>query len=306
VARADNVPETRSISGIVLVDKPSGLTSNRVLQRVRRLFGARKAGHTGTLDPMATGMLPICLGSATRVSGLMLDASKRYRVRARFGIATDTGDATGQVTGRVEREAPASAEIDRALAALRGSIQQVPPMYSAVKHEGRRLYELARRGQEVPRQAREVQIYELVLETLDWPQATLRVHCSKGTYVRTLVTDLGASLGNLAHVTALRRLAVGPFGEDRLVALATLEAAATEGLAALDRWLLGVDAALVDIPAVRVSDDDGVALRQGRRIVVPPRDVPASVRIYDGQGHFVGLGHLAESGELKPARIFDL
>lgn len=298
--------QRRAVNGIVLVDKPAGLTSNRVLQRVRRLFRAEKAGHTGTLDPMATGMLPVCLGSATRVSGLMLGSSKRYRVSARFGTGTDTGDATGEVTGEAAIAAPDADAVEQALAALRGPIRQIPPMYSAVRHQGRRLYELARQGREVPREPRSVRIFDLTLQSLDWPEATLQVHCSKGTYVRTLVTDLAASLGTLAHVTSLRRLAVGPFVEDQLVSLETLQAAAAEGDEALDRWLLGPDSALTELPSVRVSDAEGTALRQGRRIVVapPPAAASESVRIYDGKGRFVGLGQLAASGELKPARIF--
>jgi len=295
---------TRDVTGIVLVDKPDGVTSNRVLQRVRRLYRARKAGHTGTLDPLATGMLPVCLGAATRVSGLMLDASKRYRVSALFGTSTDSGDATGQVTGQAIIDAPGEAAIESALRALRGTIRQVPPMYSALKQGGRRLYELARQGLEVPRQAREVQVFDLDLESLVWPRATLTVHCSKGTYVRSLITDLAAALGTLGHVTALRRLAVGPFSEEGLVPLETLEAAAAEGPESLDRWLLAVDSALVGFPSVRVSEAAGQALRHGQRVVVPATEHAAAVRIYDGAGRFVGIGDLAATGELRPARIF--
>jgi len=297
-------PGARSVSGIVLVDKPGGLSSNRVLQRVKRLFQARKAGHTGTLDPMATGMLPVCLGAATRVSGLMLHASKKYRVTAQFGVLTDTGDAAGRVTARVAAERPDEAAFDAAVAGLRGRIQQVPPMYSAVRHEGRRLYELARRGLEVPREARTVDVHELVVESVDWPRATLSVHCSKGTYVRTLVTDLAERLGTLGHVAALRRLAVGPFDETGLVSCEALEAAAEKGLAVLDRYLLGTDAALADVPAVTVSSADCQALKNGRRVQVSPGHACESVRIYDEDGGFVGLGRLEISGELRPARIF--
>jgi tRNA pseudouridine55 synthase len=294
----------RSVSGIVLVDKPGGLTSNRVLQRVKRLFQARKAGHTGTLDPMATGMLPVCLGAATRVSGLMLHASKKYRVTAEFGAGTDTGDATGQVTARVAAEWPGDAVFEAALASLRGRIQQRPPMYSAVRHEGRRLYELARRGLEVPRAARTVEVHELIVESVDWPLATLSVHCSKGTYVRTLVTDLAERLATVGHVVALRRLAVGPFDETGLVSCEALEAAAEQGLAVLDRCLLGADAALTDLPAVTVSGADALALTSGRRVRVSPDHACESVRIYDEDGGFVGLGRLEDSGELRPTRIF--
>jgi tRNA pseudouridine55 synthase len=297
-------PGTRPLAGIVLVDKPAGFTSNRVLQQTKRLFRAQKAGHTGTLDPMATGMLPICFGAATRVSGLMLEASKRYRVTARFGIATDTGDASGTETERSDAQAPSTGDIECRVVGLTGRILQVPPMYSALKHQGRRLYELAREGKEVPRAAREVDIHELTIETLDWPYLTLSVHCSKGTYVRTLVTDLAAALGTVAHVAALRRLAVGLYEESQMVGLETLEQAEAEGFEVLDRCLLGIDTALTDRPAITVSEADSDALRYGRRVMLTPQSPVESVRLYDPGGGFIGLGEVAASGELKPAQIF--
>ena len=296
--------QTRPVTGIVLVDKPAGSTSNRVLQKIKRLFQAQKAGHTGTLDPMATGMLPICLGAATKISGLMLDSSKRYRVTGAFGVATDTGDATGTPTERHDGPALSLADVEAVVCRMTGRIKQVPPMYSAVKHEGKRLYELARAGREVPRTAREIEIQRLQIEKFDWPSLTLLVHCSKGTYVRTLVSDLAAELGTVAHVTALRRLGVGPFEEDRMVSLAVLEAAAAEGLERLDRWLLGPDAALTDTPAVSVSGEESDALRHGRRVLLAEPGVGGQVRIYDAQRRFVGIGELDGTGALKPARIF--
>lgn len=303
MAQAEKL-EARPIAGIVLVDKPAGVTSNRVLQRTKRLFQARKAGHTGTLDPIATGMLPICFGAATRVSGLMLEASKRYRVTACFGMATDTGDLSGNVIERRERSPVAEAELRRAMAGLTGQIEQIPPMYSALKHEGRRLYEIARQGREVERKPRPVEIHELKLEALDWPRATLFVHCSKGTYVRTLVTDLAAATGTVAHVESLRRLGVGPFDESQMVGIDELEAAAGDGPENLDRWLLGIDRALVDRPALTLGPDDCLALRQGRAIQTP-REVPGpSVRIYEQGGGFVGIGEAGAAGLLRPARIF--
>ena len=297
-------PGTRPVSGIVLLDKPGGLTSNRVLQRVKRLFLARKAGHSGTLDPPATGMLPLCLGAATRVTGLMLDASKRYRVTAEFGAATDTGDAAGRVIERRERPEPPRSALESALARFQGQIQQTPPMYSALKHEGRRLYELARQGRNVDRAPRPVSIFEIVLESLDWPRLTFRVHCSKGTYVRSLVTDIATALGSLAHVQALRRTAVGPFGESGMVTLETLAQAAAEGLEALDRHLLPIDAALQDRPAIHVSSADALALRQGRRIAVTTEERGQGIRIYDPDGRLVGLGESTAEGELRPDCIF--
>ncbi len=292
-------PGTRQLTGILLVDKPPELTSNRILQQVKRLYAARKAGHTGTLDPMATGMLPICFGAATRVSGLMLEASKRYRVTACFGVATDTGDATGRELERSDSPEPPRAAIEQAVADRARS-----PGTATRPSSGRRLYEIAREGREVPRKAREIEIHELAIEALAWPVLTLSVLCSKGTYVRTLVTDLAASLGTVAHVTALRRLAVGPFREEEMVSVDRLERAAAQGQGPLDRFLLGIDRALADRPAVTVSEAEGEALRHGRRVVLAPADREASVRVYDSAGTFIGLGELAASGELRPARIF--
>lgn len=297
---------TRSLVGIVLVDKPQGPSSNQVLQRVKRLFRAQKAGHTGTLDPMATGMLPICFGAATKISGLMLEASKRYRVVARFGTATDTGDATGIPTETFDGVALDADQVERAAAARIGPGLQVPPMYSALKHEGKRLYDLAREGKEVPRTARSIEIFDLDLAAFEWPDATLNVHCSKGTYVRSLVVDLARDLGTVAHVAALRRLSVGTFREDQMVALDVLEQTAIDGPEALDRWLLAPDAALRDRPAIRVDESDGIRLRHGLPIAVQIESSPGSIRIYTPDGRFVGLGELEPGGSIRPSRIFPL
>ena len=297
-------PGTRLVSGILLVDKPAGETSNRTLQKVRRLYAASKAGHTGTLDPMATGMLPVCFGPATRVSGLMLESSKQYRVTARFGTATDTGDASGKTVATAQPDEPTRDKLATALSGLRGRIEQVPPMYSALKHQGKRLYELARAGEEVERKPRAVEIFELELEQLCWPELVLRVFCSKGTYIRTLVADLAASLGSVAHVAALRRLAVGPFAEEQMISWDRLEAAAESGLPALDRLLLGIDAALMDRPAVTVSESDAGSLINGQHIRLAAGAPEASVRVYGPGERFIGLGNLSASGELRPARIF--
>lgn len=295
---------TRSVVGIVLVDKPAGLTSNQVLHRAKRLFRARKAGHTGTLDPMATGMLPVCFGAATKVSGMMLDSRKRYRVTATFGSATDTGDATGTVTDTSDGPALAIEAVRSVVGARKGRSLQVPPMYSAVKHQGRRLYELARQGREVPREPREIEIYELTIEAFEWPDLTLAVHCSKGTYVRTVITDIAADLGTVAHVSALRRLSVEPFDESQMVSLERLESAAAAGVESLDRWLLGADAALVDVPAIEVGAEACQALRYGQVPRVGATSGEGKVRVYDPSGQFIGIGHLDGSGGLRPARIF--
>jgi tRNA pseudouridine55 synthase len=292
------------VSGILLLDKAPGLTSNRALQQTKRLFRAQKAGHTGTLDPLATGLLPICLGAATRVTGLMLASNKRYRVTAEFGIATDTGDAAGSVVEqRALAELPLSA-IATVLSRFEGRILQIPPMYSALKHEGRRLYDLARKGEQVPRAPRPVDIFAIRVEALAWPLLTLFVHCSKGTYIRSLVTDIATELGALAHVQSLRRIGVGPFEEEQMITMEALEVVAEEGLKALDSRLLPIDAALRDRPMVRVSAADALALRQGRRIAVDVPEGGPSIRVYDPVGALVGLAESSGPGELKPSCIF--
>ncbi len=295
---------TRSLAGILLVDKPEGCTSNQVLQKTKRLYQARKAGHTGTLDPLATGMLPICFGAATRVSGMMLESSKRYEVTARFGIATRTGDAMGEIVD--ERETPALAmdALESAVERMSGPMDQIPPMYSAVKHQGKRLYELAREGREVSREPRRIEIHDFRIVAYDWPSVTLSVHCSKGTYVRTLVTDLAESIGTIAHVTALRRISVGPFDSAGMVTLEALEAAAEEGLESLDRWLLGIDAALTDWPEISVGSEQAGALRHGRAVTVAASGPAREVRIYDQSRAFVGTGRVSAAGDLRPTRIF--
>jgi tRNA pseudouridine55 synthase len=297
--------EARAVSGILLLDKPAGMTSNRVLQRAKRLYRARKAGHAGTLDPLATGMLPVCFGSATRVTGMMLGARKQYRAVVRFGTATSTGDAEGDVIASCEPcEAIAESTIHEALTRFRGELDQVPPMYSALKHQGKRLYELARAGKEVPRPPRRICVHQFALEQCCWPEVTFYIDCSKGTYVRSLVTDLADALGTLAHVAELRRLGVGPFQESQLVTLETLERLAGEGFEALDQRLLGADSALVDTLAVTVSAQDALALRQGQSTILAGQGDDVTVRIYDARGQFVGLGVLGPSGQLRPSRIF--
>ncbi|MBA3730831.1 MAG: tRNA pseudouridine(55) synthase TruB, partial [Gammaproteobacteria bacterium] len=201
----------RIVNGLLLLDKPPGITSNRALQAVKRIFDARKAGHTGNLDPLATGLLIICLGEATKISAYLLDADKRYRTTCRLGIKTSTADADGEIVQRRVVGQYSLAQIECVLQRFRGGIEQVPPMYSAVKHAGKRLYTLARDGIDVPREPRSLMIYALVLTGRDYDTLTLDVHCSKGAYVRTLVEDIGEALGCGAHVTVLRRVGVAPY-----------------------------------------------------------------------------------------------
>lgn len=296
--------ERRDIDGLLLLDKPCGLTSNAALQRVKRLCAARKAGHTGSLDPLASGMLPLCFGQATKLSAYLLDADKTYRVTARFGARTDTADADGTVVERspvteVDRQA-----LEAAIAGLRGEILQVPPMYSALKKDGKRLYELAREGRHVERQARPVTIHELEIETYRPDEPVLRVRCSKGTYVRTLVEDLAGAAGTLGHVAALRRLSVGPFPEEGLVTMAELEAAAAAGDAALAGYLRPIDEAIADWPAVNLSDEQAYYLLRGNPIHARSAGEPGRVRVYDGEGRFLGVGEVLRDGRLAPKRLF--
>jgi tRNA pseudouridine55 synthase len=296
--------ERRPVDGLLLLDKPIGLTSNAVLQQVKRLFSANKAGHTGSLDPLASGMLPLCFGQATKVSAYLLDADKTYRVTAQFGSQTDTGDADGTFVAESDIRSVERAGLERALVKLTGEIEQVPPMYSALKQDGKRLYVLARQGIEVDRPARPVTIRSLDIEQFDSQAPVLRVTCSKGTYVRTLVEDLAALLGTLGHVTALRRLSVEPFTAARLVTVAEVEAAAEVGNAALDKLLIPVDSALVVLPAVNLSREQSRYLRHGNpvQVVEPPQ--AGFCRIYDEQARFVGVGEALRDGRIAPKRLF--
>lgn len=290
----------RRVDGIALLDKPAGLTSNAALQRVRRLYTARKAGHTGSLDPLATGMLPLCFGEATKFAGHLLDADKTYRVRLRFGVQTDTGDADGAIIAHGDRASVPPAELAVVLRRFVGDILQVPPMYSALKHGGRRLHELARRGETVERPARPVRIHELAVVTSDPETPELLVRCSKGTYIRSLVEDLAAALGTLAHVAALRRLAVAPFEAAAMVTLDELGAAAARG--ELARYLLPIDAALAGWPRISLSLADASRLRTGQAVTVGAAG-EGSGRLYGPSGEFLGVGEITADGRLVPRRL---
>ena len=295
----------RDVRGILLLDKARGLTSNRALQQVKRLYGAAKAGHTGSLDPLATGMLPICFGAATRLGGFLLDAQKAYRVTARFGVATDTADADGAVTERRDDPQPSLAGFEAALGRFRGEIEQVPPMYSALKQGGKRLYELARRGVVVEREARRVTIVELALERFDWPDVALYVRCSKGTYVRSLVVDLAAALGTVAHVAELRRVGVAPFDDEPMITVEELEAlAASGGTGALDARLLPPDRALTGWPEVSLSGEAAERLVHGQTVAADPGWPLGRVKVYREPRDFLAIGEITPDRRLAPHRVF--
>ena len=300
-------PRGRDVFGILLFDKPDGMSSNQALQRVRRLYQAAKAGHTGSLDPWATGMLPICFGGATRLAGLLLDAHKEYRVAATLGIATTTGDAEGEVTvDRSGEPAPAATDLAAALERFRGEIDQVPPMYSALKQGGVPLYRLARAGKSVERAARRVTIMELTLEDYAWPTLRLKVRCSKGTYIRTLVEDLAAALGTVGHVATLRRLVVAPFRADEAqYPLATLEAAlAAGGLAALDGLLLPAARALEGWARANVTATDAVRLGQGQDLPAMAEWPVGPIAVFGEAGDLLAIATVTAEGRLRPKRVF--
>jgi len=290
------------VHGILLLDKPLGITSNRALQVAKRLFNANKAGHTGSLDPAASGMLPLCFGEATKVSGYLLDADKEYEVEMAIGQRTDTADADGQVVETAKRSEITEAQLDDVVARFLGASEQVPPMYSALKKDGRRLYELARQGREVDRDARPVMVHALDIIDFDPVKPRLRVRCSKGTYIRTLVEDMALAMGTLAHVAALRRTAVAPFDGQPMVALAELEAAAGEGKS-LDEWLLPVDAALGRFPAMRFSAAETLQLCHGHAVAAAEGVSEGPVRLYGADGQLLGMGE-AEGPTVAPKRMF--
>lgn len=294
----------RPLNGILLLDKPRGLSSNAALQRVKRLFQARKAGHTGSLDPLASGLLPICLGDATKLSGFLLDADKRYWVKARLGVQTTTGDAEGEPLRECPVEAMSEAGLRGILNQFIGDRDQVPPMYSAVKHQGKRLYELARAGIEVERQPRRICIHELQVVDFGGGYMTLDMRCSKGTYVRTLVEDMAAAAGGCAHVVELRRLSVGPFQDVHLHTIDELEALAAKGLSSLDQALLPADAALGHRPAVTLDQDSAFYISRGQPVLVPRAPTQGWVRIYDHRSTLLGVGEVLADGRIAPRRLF--
>lgn len=297
----NSVPQRRRpkvrVDGVLLLDKACGLSSNAALQQVRRLFNAAKAGHTGTLDPMATGLLPVALGEATKFSQRLLDEDKTYLATLRFGAETATGDLEGEVcaqsTSRPSRDA-----LQAALARFEGEIEQLPPMYAALKHQGRPLYEYARAGIEIERAPRRVTLHRLVLRTFDGESALVEVCCSKGTYVRTLAADLGRYLGCLAHLAALRRTAVGRWTVDRAVSFETLSSSSAQARAEV---LLPVDSMLADLPVLHLTAIEADILRHGQQLTRQGL-APARMRAYENEC-FVGLLEVTADGVIRVERL---
>lgn len=293
----------RAVDGILLLDKPRGLSSNQALQEVRRLFAAEKGGHTGALDPLATGLLPLCFGEATKIAGLLLSERKAYETVVRFGIETDTCDADGVETARAEVPALDRSVLAAHLASFVGRIRQVPPIYSALKRDGEALYLKARRGEVVEVAAREVEVHAVELLALARDSARLRVECGSGTYIRSLVRDLGRRLGCGAHVAELRRLWIDPFREPTMFTLDALKRIAGEGQAALDALLLPIEAGLARLRAFRLDPEEARRLAQGQRIARPGAAPEGECVALDQEGRALGLVQL-EQGELRPRRLF--
>lgn len=294
----------RPVNGILLLDKPQGVTSNGALQVAKRMFAAAKAGHTGSLDPLATGMLPICFGEATKFSQFLLDADKCYRVTAKLGVVTETGDSDGDVVSR--RDVDVSlAQLETALEPLRGDIEQIPSMYSAIKHQGKPLYELARQGIEVERKPRPVTIYRLELLDFRGDEVDLEVECSKGTYIRSLVEDLGEALGCGAHVIMLRRLSAGPYPAERMLTLDQLGLLKEQGgFEKIDELLLPLSTAVADWPAVKLGDDAAFYLMKGQAVMASDRPRSGWVSLYQATGdRFLGVGEVQEDGLIAPRRL---
>ncbi|MEG7362924.1 tRNA pseudouridine(55) synthase TruB [Pseudomonas citronellolis] len=293
----------RAVNGVLVLDKPRGMSSNQALQKVRWLLNAEKAGHTGSLDPLATGVLPLCFGEATKFSQYLLDADKGYETLARLGVTTTTGDAEGEVLE--ERQVTVGREaLEAVLPRFRGEIEQVPPMYSALKKDGQPLYKLARAGEVVERDARSVTIARLELLAFEAPCATLAVSCSKGTYIRTLVEDIGRELGCGAHVAALRRTQAGPFGLAQAVTLEELvQVHAEGGNEALDRFLLPVDAGLEHWPLLQLSEHSAYYWLHGQPVRAPEAPKFGMLRVQDHEGRFIGIGEVTDDGRIAPRRL---
>jgi len=294
----------RNVNGILLLDKPIGVTSNEVLQLVKRLFSANKAGHTGSLDPIATGMLPICFGEATKFSQFLLEANKHYVVTGKLGETTASADSEGAILQKREVKNIDAQTIEKILPKFQGKILQIPPMYSALKHKGQPLYKLARQGIEIEREPREVTVYTIQLLELNGDLAKFEMRCSKGTYVRTIVADIGELLGCGAHVIALRRLAVGPYQTSQMVTITALqELAAKNDYKSLDQLLLPIESMLVDMPEITLTADMVFYMHQGQPLVIPKAPDSGWVKMKSKSGQFLGVGEVMLDGKITPRRM---
>jgi len=306
VGRRRSANRGRNINGVLLLDKPLGMTSNKALQEVKNLLFARKAGHTGTLDPLATGLLAICFGEATKLANYIVDSEKHYRATAQLGITTATGDREGDIVE--EKPVPAfdKARLEAIFEQFMGEIMQIPPMYSALKHEGEPLYKLARQGIVVEREPRPVTVYSITLREMTETTFTVDIVCSKGTYIRTLLEDIGVKLGCGAHASELRRTALGTFSEQDMVDMATLRDAEQHDREALNTYVRPIETALTSFPEVALSPDAAYYLRQGQAVTVPHAPTEGLVRLFDDRGDFIGVGKILDDGKVAPKRLLNL
>jgi tRNA pseudouridine55 synthase len=301
----------RPINGILVLDKPAAESSNRSLQTAKRLYFAQKAGHTGSLDPLATGVLPLCFGEATKFSQFLLDSDKAYRSTFKLGVITASGDADGEVLEQRDASAVSRAQVEAELKQFAGDIEQVPSMFSALKHQGQPLYKLARQGIEVERKVRQVTVYEIELsafrssaDTGAEPEADVYIHCSKGTYVRSIAEDLGLALGCGAHVTMLRRVKAGPFDEQQAISPSSLEELLQDDdYSQLDALLQPVDSALQHLPAVVVAESAEFYLLRGNAVQVSGAPSEGVVRLYNEAGELLGIGDILDDGRIGPKRL---
>lgn len=303
MARRRGRQRGRSIDGIVVLDKASGLSSNAALQEVKRLYDARKAGHTGSLDPLATGVLPLCLGEATKMSQFLLDSDKGYRTRIKLGVRTSSGDSEGEVIEHHDSIGVSREQIESALENFRGEIEQLPPMYSALKKDGVPLYKLAREGKTVEREPRQVSIYSIELTAFIDDELELEIECSKGTYIRAIADDLGQALGCGAHVVALHRTRAGSFTDkDSIKFDELIQEKEANGLEGLDRLLCPMDMAVANLPQVRLPEITASHVKHGQAVLV--RHLPAEglVRLYEEE-QFIGIGVIDEDGKVAPKRL---
>ncbi len=295
----------RPVNGMLVVDKPQGWSSSDAVQRVKQLYGAQKVGHTGSLDPLATGVLPMCFGEATKFSQFLLASDKRYWARIQLGVATETGDADGEVRQVRDATGIQRTEVEHALADYRGEIRQIPSMFSALKHNGQPLYKLARQGIEVEREPRCVTIYRNELVAFEGDVVELELHCSKGTYIRTIAEDLGEQLGVGAHVIALRRRGAGPFDESDALTIEFLESEREKG--SLDKFLEPTASAVGQWPEVVLSNDTAYYLRQGQPVLVPHAPTSGWVRLAENTDtetkQFLGVGEVLDDGRVAPRRL---
>ncbi len=294
----------RAISGIVLLDKPLGITSNRALQIVKRLYNAAKAGHTGSLDPLATGLLPLCLGEATKVSGFLLDADKSYLATLKLGVKTSSADAEGEVIETRPVENYSDEQIQSVIAQFIGEIKQIPPMHSALKVDGQPLYKLAHQGMVVERKSRSVEIFDIQLLRHEGDEMEIAVDCSKGTYIRTLAEDIGEKLGCGSHLSALRRTASGPFQLKDSITMEQLEELAESGFEALDKLLMPSEDALEGWESVNLSTDAAYYICRGQAVQVPKAPTSGLVRLFSEENGFLGIGEILDDGRVKPRRLF--